>query len=99
MTGKESKRLLGRVSQMGEKEAQPESSSSARKKRLPSLEDAPHGSRGDFFKVTINLSPEVYELFSAEIAKRKKSRQKGGTVSGIVRELALRYLGSNVTEE
>jgi hypothetical protein len=99
MTRKESKRLLGRVSQMGEQEAQPESSSTARKKTRPRLEDAPHGSRGDFFKVTINLSPEVYELFSAEIAKRKKAGRTGGTVSGIIRELALRYLGKNATEE
>jgi hypothetical protein len=95
---KESKRLLDLVSQMNdepEPEAKapgPKASRQPRAKTKAAVEDTPHGERGDFFKLTISVSPEVYDLFADEVARRKKARQKGATVSAIIREMALKCL-------
>jgi hypothetical protein len=98
MTTKESKRLISQDG-AGREPAPAETPAPAHRKRRPRLEDKPHGSRGDYFKITVNLSPEVYELFSSEIAHRKKTGRTGGTVSGIIRELALRHLVKHGVEE
>ena len=103
MTTKESKRLLDLVAEMNEPEPlveapKPEKrpvdpmNRRGRPRTKPAFEDAPHGERADFLKMTITLSPEVYDLFADEIARRKKARQKGATVSAIIREMAAKYL-------
>lgn len=108
MTTKESKRLLDLVSDMHDTpEADPIPAPVAhedagnlqdplrRRGRVRSktpIPDTPHGERADFLKMTITLSPEVYGLFMDEIARRKKVRQKGATVSAIIREMAGKYL-------
>jgi hypothetical protein len=53
----------------------------------------PHGERGDFLKVTATLSPEVYELLSAEMLRRKLAHQPNAQLSAILREAVLAYLG------
>ena len=53
---------------------------------------APHGERGDFLKLTVTLSPEVYELVLDEMRRRKLARLPNSALSAILREAVVQYL-------
>lgn len=106
MTTKETKRLFELVSKMNENNAGAPTASADKRKgqesngsrglsqmaARPAPQEPAHGEKGDFIKMTITLSPDVYDLFNEEVARRKRSREKGATISAIIRELAGKHL-------
>jgi len=71
-----------------------ESSKEAKLETRISLVEAnvPHGERGDFLKVTITLSPEIYQMLTNEARRRKLAREPNAQVSAILREAAVAFL-------
>jgi len=53
----------------------------------------PHGTKGDFRRMTVTLPPAAYELLVHESAKRKIAGRPNHPVSAIVREAVVEYLG------
>ncbi len=51
----------------------------------------PRGERGNFLKVTITLSPKLYELINQEITQRRIAQEKGATLSNLVREALVEF--------
>ncbi len=54
---------------------------------------APHGERGDFLKLTVTLSPEVYGLVADEVKRRKLAREPNAGLSAVLREAVTAFLG------
>jgi hypothetical protein len=54
---------------------------------------APHGERGDFLKLTVTLSPEVYGLIADEVKRRKMAREPNAGLSAVLREAVTAFLG------
>jgi hypothetical protein len=52
----------------------------------------PKGEKGDFFKITVSLSPDVYRLISDEVALRKSTKAGNAVVSAIIREAIVKML-------
>lgn len=52
----------------------------------------PHGTRGEFVKVTVTLPPEVYGLIAQEAMRRKMAKERDPLISAIVREAIVAYL-------
>jgi hypothetical protein len=52
----------------------------------------PHGQRGEFLRVTITLSPEVFQLLADEVTRRKIHRAPNPNVSAVTREALTAYL-------
>lgn len=52
----------------------------------------PHGSRGDFRKVTVTLPPEIYRMLVEESARRKIASEPNHLLAAILREAVLEYL-------
>jgi transcriptional regulator of met regulon len=52
----------------------------------------PHGNKGDFVRMTVTMPPEVYELLSKEVTRRKVAKATDPTISAILREAAVSYL-------
>jgi transcriptional regulator of met regulon len=46
----------------------------------------PKGAKGDFLKVTVTLSPDIYAILAEESCRRRISGEKDGTISAIIRE-------------
>lgn len=89
-TTKETSRLRALAGQLSESRI----SESRQSVSTPVIEaHRPHGEKGDFLKVTATLSPEVYELLSAEMLRRKLARLPNAQLSAILREAVLAYLG------
>ena len=53
----------------------------------------PKGEKGDFFKITVSLSPEVYRLISEEVTARKAAKSGNAVASAIIREAIVKMLG------
>ncbi len=94
---KEAKRLASLVADL---DAGPEADTP--KKRLIKSRKAanidpnpPKGEKGEFFKMTITMSPDIYELLNAEALKRKVSRSGNATTSAIIREAVLNLFGTH----
>ena len=54
----------------------------------------PHGTRGDFVKVTVTLPPEVYGLIAQEAMRRKMAKERDPLISAIIREAIVTYLAA-----
>jgi transcriptional regulator of met regulon len=54
---------------------------------------APHGARGDFLKLTVTLSPDVYALIADEVKRRKLAREPNAGLSAVLREAVTAFLG------
>ena len=52
----------------------------------------PHGEKGAFIKVTVTLSPEVYQSAMTEVARRKVAKIGNAQISAIIREALAAYL-------
>ncbi len=62
-------------------------------KRKKGIDPNPEkGKRGDFLKVTITLSPEIFQLLNEESTRRRLEGQKPATVSGLIRESIVAHL-------
>lgn len=92
MTTKETQRLKDFASRLSDR-SNSEKQKSISAAEAPVEPHRPHGERGDFLKVTATLSPEVYELLSAEMLRRKLARQPNAQLSAILREAVVAYLG------
>jgi transcriptional regulator of met regulon len=57
----------------------------------------PHGTRGEFVKVTVTLPPEVYGLIAQEAMRRKMAKERDPLISAIVREAIVAYLEASGT--
>ena len=53
---------------------------------------APHGSRGDFRKVTVTLPPVVYAALVQESSRRKIAGEPDPLLASIVREAVVSHL-------
>lgn len=86
---KESDRLLKLVGDMGK--AAPKA---AKPRKVSGVVDPnpPKGEKGDFLKVTISLSPEIYELLGSESTRRKTAKEKDSAISAIIREAVVEKL-------
>ena len=51
-----------------------------------------HGEKGDFVKVTVTLSPEVYELLATEVMRRKMGKERDAQLSTVIREAVVSML-------
>jgi hypothetical protein len=71
-------------------EAAPEPPAAAALARLEA--NPPHGTRGEFVKVTVTLPPEVYGLIAQEAMRRKMAKERDPLISAIVREAIVAYL-------
>lgn len=63
-----------------------------RKGASPVNPNPPKGTKGDNFKVTIMFSPDVYELVTKELARRRALKERNITASAIVREALVAML-------
>jgi transcriptional regulator of met regulon len=54
-----------------------------------------HGDKGDFVRMTVTIPPEVYELLSKEVTRRKVAKATDPTISAILREAAVSYLAKS----
>jgi hypothetical protein len=54
---------------------------------------APHGERGDFLKLTVTLSPDVYSLIADEVKRRKLAKEPNAGLSAILREAVTVFFG------
>jgi hypothetical protein len=54
--------------------------------------NSPHGTRGDFRKITVTLPPEAYEQLISEAARRKIAAEPNHLLSALVREALVNYL-------
>ena len=54
--------------------------------------NAPHGEKGDYIKVSITLTPDLFERVNAEAVRRKLAGEKNSQVSAITREALAAYL-------
>ena len=52
----------------------------------------PKGEKGNFFKITVSLSPEVYRLITEEVSLRKSTKAGNAVVSSIIREAIVKML-------
>lgn len=52
----------------------------------------PKGEKGDFFKITVSLSPEINRLIVDEVARRKETRAGNAVASAIIREAVVKML-------
>jgi transcriptional regulator of met regulon len=59
---------------------------------VPLEANPPHGTRGEFVKVTVTLPPEVYGLIAQEAMRRKMAKERDPLISAIVREAIVAYL-------
>lgn len=46
----------------------------------------PKGEKGDFLKVTVTLSPEIYAILAEESSRRRVAKEKDSAISAIIRE-------------
>lgn len=53
----------------------------------------PKGEKGDFFKITVSLSPDVYRLIAEEVTLRKETKAGNAVASAIIREAIVKMLG------
>ena len=53
----------------------------------------PHGDKRDFIKLTVTLPPAVSELIAKESLRRKIEKRDNPSLSAILREAAVLYLG------
>ena len=62
--------------------------------RIAAIPEAhpPHGERGDFLKLTVTLSPDVYALIADEVKRRKLAREPNAGLSAVLREAATAFL-------
>lgn len=89
---KETGRLLKLMGDMDKPSAKPAKSRKAAGAVDP---NPPKGEKGDFLKVTVSLSPEIYELLGAESTRRKTAKEKDSAISAIIREAVVEKLTSS----
>jgi len=53
-----------------------------------------HGSKGDFFKITVTMSGDMLSALKEFGIKRKMQRKKGADTSSIIREAVQNFLDS-----
>ena len=46
----------------------------------------PKGEKGDFLKVTVTLSPEIYAMLAEESSRRRVAKAKDSAISALIRE-------------
>ncbi len=63
-----------------------------RRKSGPIDPNPPRGEKGDNFKYTIMLSPEVYTLLAFELTRRRTAKEGNATASAIIREALVAML-------
>ena len=90
---KESDRLLKLVDDMGKPAAKP--APRPRGKSAAIDVNPPKGEKGDFFKVTVTLPPEVLGLLRDESSRRRLNKEKNYEVSTIIREAVVEMLGKS----
>jgi hypothetical protein len=85
--------LVGKLNRAAD-ETRPKRSSSRRKGEPdgPIDPNPPKGEKGDFFKITVSLSPAVYRLISDEVTRRKATKAGNAVASAIIREAIVTML-------
>ena len=58
----------------------------------------PHGKKGNFEKITVTLPSPIRQLLLDETQRRKVERDPNWSISVIVREALIEYLGSQQSE-
>ena len=46
----------------------------------------PHGTKGDFIKVSVTFPPEMYKLIAEEVMRRKMNKEKNAVDAAVIRE-------------
>lgn len=59
---------------------------------LKTLANPPHGTKGDFVKVTVTLPPDIYQQIMQEATRRKMAKEDNPLLSAIIREAVVEYL-------
>ena len=57
------------------------------------IANPPHGTKGDFRKLTLTVPHEYYEKLIAESARRKIASAPNALLSSILREALAEYIG------
>lgn len=62
------------------------------KRKSPPPVNAPHGEKGDYVKVSVTLTPELFAAVNAERGRRKVAKERDSQVSAIIREALAAFL-------
>ena len=92
---KEARRLASLVADLdaGPEQDTPKKRLARPRKAVTIDPNPPKGEKGEFFKMTITMSPDIFELVNAEALRRKVSRAGNATTSAIIREALISFIG------
>ena len=94
MSPSKTRENLGGMNERLEKKQKEKKSKPTRGRATTTVNPNPeHGEKGSFVKMTVSLSPDICDLLSGEVARRRRGKLGNVTTSAVIREAVVEYLG------